>query len=564
MPILTRPSIDFKNPNYDKIFRARLDMLERIRADRKATPSIVADLQDVYREYPAQMIIDWGVTVDPRNVNLGRPAMFPFILFDRQIELVDYAMSKWRKQENGLIEKSRDTGISWLLMSLGCCLATLFDDFSMGTGSRKWELVDDLGNLDTLLQKARVFLRYLPIEFRGGYNEDKHSKEGQILIPNTRSVIDGEAGDDIGRGGRKSMYVVDEAAHLERPAATDASLANNTNCKIELSSVKGMDNPFAQRAHDGSVEKFVMDWRDDPRKDQAWYDAYLAKYGRTITAQEVDRDYQASVDGVIIPGVWVQASVDAHVKLGIEPSGLREGGLDVADLGKDKNAFAARHGFLLEHVEQWSGTDSGDLTATTQRAFRIADQLRLTAFCYDADGMGVGVRGPARVLNTERVDKGYRPLKVAPFRGSATGEALFKPDAWVKGEDGRPLDRKNRDYFQNFKAQSYTALRWRFLQTFRAVVKGYRVIKEGDQPARPGELTVDADDLISISSTIPDLRLLTSELSQPVYKDSTNGKQMVDKTPDGMKSPNLSDAVMMAFAPRRRDMSISDNALELI
>jgi phage terminase large subunit len=558
MPILTRPSIDWKNPDYDAIFHKRLAVLARMREDPKATPSIVADMQAIYREYPAQMILDWGITVDPRNIAKGRPAVFPFILFDKQIELVDYAMAKWRSQQNGLIEKSRDTGISWLLMSLGCCLCTLYDDVAIGTGSRKWELVDELGNMDTLLQKARMFLKYLPREFRGGWDEKKHSKEGQISIPDTRSVIDGEAGDDIGRGGRKSMYILDEAAHLARPESVDASLANNTDCKIELSSVKGMSNPFARRAHDGSVEKFVMDWRDDPRKDQAWYDQYLATYGATITAQEVDRNYSASVDGVIIPGLWAQAAVDAHIKLGIAPSGIREGGLDVADLGKDKNAFATRYGILLEHVEQWAGEDAGDLTGTTQRAFRLADDRRLDGFVYDTDGMGVGVRGPARQLNAARA----RPMKVRPFRGSASGDALYMPNAFVKGEDGKPLDRRNKDYFANYKAQAYTALRWRFLQTYRAVVKGYRVVGPNDPPAAPGELTVDADDIISLSSKIPRLSELLSELSQAVYKESLTGKLLVDKMPDGMKSPNLSDAVMMAYAPRRRDMNISDELLE--
>jgi phage terminase large subunit len=564
MPILTRPSIDFKNPDYDAIIMQRLRVLERMREDPKATASIVEDMKAVYREHPAQMIIDWGITVDPRNIALGRPAVFPFVLFDRQIELADKVIENWRAQKNLLIEKSRDTGISWLLMSLSCCLCTLFDDVAIGTGSRKWELVDELGNMDTLLQKARMFLKFLPREFRGGWDERKHSKEGQITIPDTRSVIDGEAGDDIGRGGRKSMYVVDEAAHLARPLSVDASLANNTNCKIELSSVKGMDNPFAKRAHDGSVDKFIMDWRDDPRKDQAWYDAYLATYGPTVTAQEVDRNYSASVDGVIIPGLWVQAAVDAHIKLGLEPSGIREGGLDIADLGKDKNAYASRFGILLEDVDEWSGTDAGDPTVTTERAFRIAEQRRQTGFCYDVDGMGVSVRGPARKCNEARREAKARPLSVRPFRGSASGEALYMPEAFVRGEDGKPLDRKNKDYFQNYKAQSYIALRWRFLQTYRAVVKKYRVIRPGDRPAAPGEQTVDADEIISINSKIPRLSQLISELSQPVTKDSQSGKLMVDKTPDGMKSPNLADAVMMAYAPRRREMNISDELLDTV
>jgi phage terminase large subunit len=559
MPLLTRPSIsDWKNPlaDYDRIMMKRLEVLDRIRAD--ARPDlIVADMKAVYREHPAQMITDWGVTVDPRNIETGRPAVMPFILFDAQVELIDTIVEQWRglhpdwkHNHSLLIDKSRDMGVTWCFMALACCLCILYDDMAIGTGSRKWELVEDLGNLDAILPKGRIFLRYLPREFRGGWDEKKHSKEGQIFIPETRSIIDGEAGDDIGRGGRKAIYGVDEAAHLTRPESIDASLSSNTNCVIEFSSVKGMSNPFARRRHDGSVRVLSLDWRQDPRKDQTWYNNYLAKYGPTITAQEVDRNYAASVDGVIIPALWVQAAVDAHIKLGIQPTGVRRGGLDVADLGKDKNCYAGRHGILLEYLEEWPGTDAGDLTGTTERAFRLATLLRHTGFRYDADGMGAGVRGPARIANARRVAEKSPHLSIIAFRGSASGEALYMPEAFVKGEDGKPLDRKNKDYFQNYKAQSYTALRWRFLQTFRAVVKG--------------DTGVNMDDIISISSTIPKLPSILPELSQPVYKESQTGKLMVDKTPDGMKSPNYADAVNMVFAPGRESLAISDDFLDSI
>lgn len=548
MPILTRPSIDFKNPDYDRIIRQRLDVLARIRANPKDTPYIVADMKAIYKEYPAQMIVDWGVTVDPRNVARGLPAMMPFILFDKQVEFIDEILDCWKKREGLTAEKSRDMGFSWCAMSLSSVLCLQYDDMAIGTGSRKAELVDDLGNVDALLPKARIFLKFLPPEFRDGWDERKHSKEMQITFPKTRSIIDGEAGDAIGRGGRKGIYFVDEACHLVNPISVDMSLSSNTDCRVEMSSVKGMDNPFAQRRHSGKHRVFTAGWRTDPRKDQAWYDAYLEKWGPTVTAQEVDMNYSASVDGVIIPSLWAQAAVDAHVKLGIQVTGKRFGALDIADLGIDKNAFAGRHGILLEHIEEWPGEDAGDPHGTTARAFRLTEEWRLeSGFAYDADGMGPAVRGAARVLNAERQKVGARLIRVVPHRGSASGEALYQPNAFAKGEDGKALDRKNKDYFANYKAQSYIALRWRFLQTYRAVVKG---------------MPYDPEDIISISSKLPKLEQVLMELSQPVRKETPTGKILVDKQPDGMKSPNLADAVNMVYAPRRLDMNISDNLLE--
>jgi phage terminase large subunit len=556
MPLLTCPSIDWDKPDFDAIFRRRLDVLVKMREDPKATASIVEDMKAVYREYPAQFIVDWGVTVDPRNLEVGLPAIMPFILFPRQVEFCDEVLASWRGRKDLLVEKSRDMGISWCAVGLASTLCLLFDDMAIGFGSRKAELVDKLGDPKSLLYKARQFVKYVPREFRGGWDEKKHSKEMQIDFPSTRSVIGGEAGDDIGRGDRKSIYFVDEAAHLEHPDTVDAALSNTTNCRVEMSSVAGMSNPFAQRRHGGKVKVFTFHWRQDPRKGEAWYAEMADKLDPVVLAQEVDINYSASVEGVIIPSLWVQAAVDAHVKLGIEITGARSGALDVADRGMDKNAFAVRHGILLEHIEQWSGTDSGDLYASTARAFRLADDWRLPGFCYDADGMGAGVRGDARVLNAERTKANdtrragetlVRALNVTAFRGSASGEALYRPNDFVKGADGKPLDRRNKDYYANYKAQSYLHLRFRFQQTYRAVVKAMKV---------------DHDDIISLNSQMKDLARVIVELSQPVYDQNNAGKMLVDKQPDGVASPNEADAVMMVFAPRRMGLNISDELLE--
>lgn len=552
MPLLTRPSIsDWKNPaaDYDRIMMQRAAVLDRIRGD--ARPDlIVADMKAVYREYPAQMIVDWGVTVNPKNVGTLKPAVMPFILFDAQVDLCDAIIEQWKAQKGMAIPKSREMGVTWVAMGLACTLCLLFDDMAVGTGSRKAELVDDLGNMDAILPKARMFMKFLPKEFRGGWDDRKHTKEMQISFPQTRSIIDGEAGDDIGRGGRKAIYLVDEAAHLTRPLGIDASLSSNTNCVIEFSSVKGMDNPFARRCHDGTVRVFPLDWRQNPMFDQEWYDAYLARWGSTITAQELDRNFSASVDGVILPNLWLQACVDAHIKLNIVPSGIKEGALDVADLGKDKNAYAGRHGILLNYCDEWPGTDAGDPQATGARAMRIADQEGHSGISYDADGMGgPALRGPFQRMNADRAAKGSRRLRIMPFQGSRSGEKVHQPDAFARGDSGKPLDRKNKDYFHNYKAQSYIALRYRVYQTWRAVTTG---------------CTFDADEILSIDSKLPRLAQLLAELSQPVNKDSATGKLLVDKTPDGMKSPNLADSVMMLFAPRNRGLNISDDLLDAI
>jgi len=180
----------------------------------------------------------------------------------------------------------------------------------------------------------------------------------------------GEAGDGIGRGDRTSFYIVDESAFLERPYLVDASLSATTNCRQDISTPNGMANSFAERRHSGKVDVFTFHWRDDPRKDDAWYKKQCEELDAVTVAQEIDINYSASVEGVLIPSAWVQAAVDAHIKLGIQPTGQRMGALDVADEGKDTNAFTSRHGFLLEDTEEWSGKGD-DIFGTVQSAFSI-------------------------------------------------------------------------------------------------------------------------------------------------------------------------------------------------
>ncbi|ENR0825954.1 TerL protein, partial [Escherichia coli] len=99
----------------------------------------------------------------------------------------------------------------------------------------------------------------------------------------------------------------------------------------DLSSVNGMNNPFAQKRHSGKIPVFTFHWRSDPRKDDEWYHKECEKIDNpVIVAQELDLNYQASAEGILIPSEWVQAAVDAHIRLGIQPGGQRLGAMDVA------------------------------------------------------------------------------------------------------------------------------------------------------------------------------------------------------------------------------------------
>lgn len=522
---------DFKHPDYAPVFARRIDKLQKLRAAIKAEgddPQTLPGLFSYYRENPWQFITDWGVTFEPRNVELELPSIVPFLLFPKQEEWCRWLVDHWRARKGGLTEKSRDGGLSWLAVSMASTMCLFNDGMVFGFGSRKEEYVDKLDGPKSLFYKARLFIRHVPREFRQGWDSRRDAPYMRIKFPATNSYMTGEAGDNIGRGDRTGIYMVDEAAHLEHPELVDASLSATTNCRIDISSANGTANSFYQRRKSlPAADVFTFHWRDDPRKDDAWYAKQVAELPAVVVAQEIDIDYTASTEGIIIPSAWVQSAINAHVKLGITPTGAKTGALDIADEGADLNCFATKHGVVLRSCEAWSGKGS-DIHASVEKAFLLADLNGVEDFCYDADGVGADGKGAARVINARRKGLRQPELNVTAFRGSG---GVVRP----KRQD--VPGRTNEDFFANLKAQSWWALRTKFLVTHRAVTEG---------------APFDPDEIISIDGSIKQLGQLVMELSQPTYTINSAGKIVVDKTPDGAKSPNHGDGVMMLYSPYNR------------
>jgi len=205
----------------------------------------------------------------------------------------------------------------------------------------------------------------------------------------------------------------------------------------------------------------------------------------------------------------------------------------VADEGDDLNAFCIGHGIVVQDIIPWSGK-GGDIYGTTERAFSICAEHGLHEFFFDSDGMGVGVRGDARVINQLRGTN----LMATPFRGSA---AVIDQKSAVEGLHINPerdkLERRNEDYFKNFKAQSWWSVARRFERTYRAVVHGE---------------SFDSSQLISLNSRMSKLAELKLELEQPIGRIDGAGKMIVDKAPNFLRSPNLADALMMRYQPKPR------------
>jgi hypothetical protein len=427
------------------------------------------------------------------------------------------------------MDKSRDVGATWLMVAFLVHRWLFYPGFNGSIGSRKLSLVDSSGDPDCIFEKARQLIRKLPYWMIPG-DWEKYSRVGMIKNPINESVITGSGGDQVGRGGRSSVYFVDESAFIERSQKVIAALSQNTDCLIQVSTPNGTDNEFYRCITDGNMPRMSIHWKDDPRKNKwvaedgttgqgwdapidavyPWYEKQKKDLSPVVLAQELNLDYSASVEGILIKAAWVRAAIGAHHKIpGIDSGGELSAGLDVAAGGSNQSVlWLCRGGYVLPEVYRWGSLDP------VQLAYAVDDLLRdlgVKYLCFDADGVGMGVAGTLDILDD-------KPYHVTPFHGASTKGLEF-----IQWKDGTAKDK-----FKNNRAAYYAMLAERFRKTY-AMVNGIK-----DYPV---------DELISI----PNEPTLITQLSQPTVKYST-GKIVLSPKNLLATSPDDADALCYTFS----------------
>lgn len=516
-------------------------------------------------------------TYDPR---LETDKYRPFRLFPRQIEFLRWLENRERVQANGLVEKSRDCGASYL-----CCAFSLhrwvFEaGYSVGFGSRKEDLVDKAGDPDSLFEKLRIMLTRLPEwQLPVGFTETKHSAHMKLVNPASGATITGEAGENIGRGGRKSIYFTDEESFLANPEAVERSLSDTTRVRISVSTPNGPGNPFAKKRFSGRIKVFTFHWKDDPRKNHwclvprswapalnedeqlilreedvaergqlpnqpaaregckcvfPWYEQYKLTHDEVTVAQEADIDYNASIEGICIPAKWVNASIglleSAEFRAAYpdyRPSGGVIAGYDVAGGGKNKNVVIGRHGPRVMMPEAWGGLGP---TQSAWRAARAAEAINAATMHYDVIGVGLATQDAYNmaVAEDEGKPKTQRRLQFVP-NAVNVGEPPTERK-WPGGKTAKQM-------FVNKRAEIWWTGRERFRKAFEFRTEGIQHAPEEmiSLPAHP---------------SCPDL---IAELSMPLVFENETGKIQLEAKKDmakrGVASPDHADALMLTMEP---------------
>lgn len=296
----------------------------------------------------------------------------------------------------------------------------------------------------------------------------------------------------------------------------------------------------------------VMNYEDNP-----WFEQSGLEAERKYDFENKERNlydhiwlgkHNDSVDKAIIKAEWFDACVDAHkierLKEVFKPHGAKIASHDCADEGNDPKSYVLRHGSIIKKVKEYKEgeIDEGCDWATGEAINDDAD-----LFVWDGDGMGTGLK--------RQVSDAFegKHIKYQMFKGSLSGIGQDNAeDIYTPVEDDN--DKRALTYsetFKNNRAQYYIALADRCYNTYKCVIKGEYI---------------DPDKMISFDSDgIENIGAFKSEVCRIPRKPNANGllqilsKQEMKKL--GIKSPNMSDGVMMSLvnpaiqAPKARKMS---------
>ncbi len=251
-----------------------------------------------------------------------------FLLYPYQEYAVDELVKAITEGYDLPIEKSRDMGLSWLVIAV-FVWGWLFHNWDVLVGSQKFENVDMMGNIKALLPKARYIIEKLPSFIRPELKFRVHDKSGLIIHPKSGATIAGESNNtNFGRSDRRRAILFDEfSSWTLTDKAAWQSCGSTTKCRIPLSTpntrgtnchfytildvAKKRESPYL-RLHWSLNPVFSRGLYvgEDGRLRSPWYDAEEARATDIQEVrQELDIDYEASMAGKVYPGFSVSTQV---------------------------------------------------------------------------------------------------------------------------------------------------------------------------------------------------------------------------------------------------------------
>lgn len=259
------------------------------------------------------------------------PNKLPFVLYKYQEEFIDetwLSIIEWTKSiedrqdlTNVFIEKSRQLGISWLVVAL-FVYGFLFHWHKYLMISQKESDVDKIWDMKSLFEKARFIISclpqwMLPPEFEKSVGT-QYNKFASISRKDSAWSISWEsANPNASRWGTYNAIFMDEMAFMQNATQINTAAASATPTRIFNSTPNGEWNEFfrmRKEAENGNVKWLRYHWSEHPKywKDvkqwnwdweytSPWFEWKIQGMTPEKIAQELEIDYNTALEGRVYP-----------------------------------------------------------------------------------------------------------------------------------------------------------------------------------------------------------------------------------------------------------------------
>ena len=289
--------------------------------------------------------VDWQYNPDdPENpVAFEKPAgWYPWVPFPFQVDMIRWIEAILGRNRDpsgkmdGVVEKSRDMGATWVF-SLYMAHQFLFsDNFAANIVSHTGDVVDKTGDIKSVFYKIESLIginsrmphtSYAPDTFwhdlptgmpsflrPDGWDPDVHDQKMKLTHPTKNNAIYGETTTtNAATGSRCTMMLIDEAARIKPLEDIWGNIAPVTNHRFAVSSADLRENSFfydlvqkgkgAQRdASQHGPDVMSLPWFEHPLRDSGWLEMQRARAGDIYQFErEYEMNYHAGYGDWVYP-----------------------------------------------------------------------------------------------------------------------------------------------------------------------------------------------------------------------------------------------------------------------
>ncbi len=296
------------------ILKHRAEILDLCATDAQARREVRALCKQPHGLGVLFFICTFGWIHEPRKG--AESSVMPWVPYPRQAELFLWREARMQdddpQYQSGLCSKARGVGATWC--AAGDQLHRwLFTPLFQGRlVSRVEEMVDKKGSSDSWMWKIDFILDrlpkwLLPAGFTTPAAHCKHRTHLMLFNPQNSSAIKGEATTSgVGRGGRATVYDIDEGAHYPEFGDNWNTLAETTDHRF-VWSTEGVDENMdffnLQHGRDGYEKPgiFIFHWHQVPGRDKTWYEGKKRTMKREDFEREVNRNPFAASSRWVYP-----------------------------------------------------------------------------------------------------------------------------------------------------------------------------------------------------------------------------------------------------------------------